>query len=596
MTVLQALDRLYGRLADAEKVPPFGYASEKISFCIILAPDGRPVAVRDLRDQTGKRPRPAAVEVPQQASRRTSGVQANFLWDKTSYALGLTADKPGKKRDPASEHRAFVELHETLLRGAEDAGLLALLGFLRTWRPERFEAPPFSGRGNPEDILDANVVFELDGAPGEFVHDRPAARDIWARYRAEAAGAEGMCLVTGEVGPIAELHPAIKGVPGGQMAGTALVSFNLDAFNSFGKKQGANAPVSEQAAFRYTTALNHLLASDWRHGNRIMVGGDTTVVFWAEAPDAARAAAAESLFATLLDPPTDEQEAAPVRETLKSLARGRPLSEISPGVDDATRFFILGLAPNAARLSVRFWLESDLGVLARNAARHHEDLVLEPSPFRAPPSARRLLVETAAQGKRENIPPLLEGALMRAILTGGRYPQTLFSAVIMRLRADRDVNGRRAAILKACLNRNTNREASMSLDRNEANPGYRLGRLFAVMESIQQAALGKTINATIRDRFYGAASATPASVFPVLLRTAGHHLSSIRKGEKGGLARWFEREMGEIVDGLPNAFPRNLRIEDQGRFAIGYYHQRFEKRADAPAEAKDSPNPETVEA
>lgn len=595
MTVLQALDRLYGRLADAEKVPPFGYASEKISFCIVLAPDGRPVAVRDLRDLTGKRPRPAAIEVPQQASRRTSGIQANFLWDKTSYALGLTADNPGRKRDPAVEHDAFVALHEALLASTDDEGLCAVLRFIRHWQPDQFQAPPFSDRASPEELIDTNLIFALDGEPSQFIHDRPAAWEAWAAHRAAGAPAEGRCLVTGEMAPIASLHPAIRGVPGGQTSGTALVSFNLDAFNSYGKKQGANAPVSEKAAFRYTTALNHLLASDWRHGNRIMVGGDTTVVFWAEAPDAA-GAAAEKLFATLFDPPTDEQEAAPVREALKSLARGRSLSEISPGVDDATRFFVLGLAPNAARLSVRFWLESDLGVLVRNAARHHGDLVLEPSPFRTPPSARHLLVETAAQGKRENIPPLLEGALMRAILTGGRYPQTLFSAVIMRLRADRDVNGRRAAILKACLNRNTNREASMSLDRNEANPGYRLGRLFAVLESIQQAALGKTINATIRDRFYGAASATPASVFPVLLRTAGHHLSSIRKGEKGGLARWFEREMGEIVDGLPNAFPRNLRIEDQGRFAIGYYHQRFEKRADAPAEAKDSPNPETVEA
>jgi len=245
---------------------------------------------------------------------------------------------------------------------------------------------------------------------------------------------------------------------------------------------------------------------------------------------------------------------------------------------------VLGLSPNAARLSIRFWYEGTLGDLARRFREHWNALTIEPTPWRTAPAIWRLLYETAAQRKAENISPLLAGELMRAILTGGPYPRALLSAVVMRLRADRDVNGMRAAICKACLIRNRE-DVPVSLDRNEPNPGYRLGRLFAVLEAAQRAALGK-VNASIRDRYYGAASATPASIFPVLLRNAGHHLSNLRK-DKGGLAHWFEKEIGEIVDGLDSKLPHNLRIEDQGRFAVGYYHQRFTKRADAPGDLNE---------
>jgi CRISPR-associated protein Csd1 len=264
------------------------------------------------------------------------------------------------------------------------------------------------------------------------------------------------------------------------------------------------------------------------------------------------------------------------------------LQEIDPDLDPGTRCFVLGLAPNASRLSVRFWQVDDLGTLVARLGEHWHDLAIEPRPWKIAPEPWRLVRETAPQGKWENVPPTLAGETMRSILTGGHYPETLFASVVMRCRADRDLNGMRAAILKACLVR-ADRKAerkesvSVSLDTEEINAGYRLGRLFAVLESIQREAL-HAVNASIRDRYYGAASATPGAVFPILLRTAGHHLSNIRKGDKTKLAGWFEREIGEIMDGIGTSLPRNLAIADQGRFAIGYYHQRYGRHKAAPPE------------
>lgn len=576
MTVLSALNSYYDRLAKRRAVPPYGFSYENVSYVIELTADGKAVNVIPLIDTTGKKPRPQRILVPR-PEKRTSGVAANFLWDKTSYVLGVTETPTNRT---SQEHAAFRALHEEALAGTNDEGLSALLAFLAGWTPDRFDQQPFL----PE-MRDSNVVFQLDGEHG-LLQDREAAKTVWARLLSTEVGEEGLCLATGEMAPSARLHPAIKGVLGAQMAGASVVSFNLDAFTSYGKEQGANAPVSERAAFGYTAALNKLLERG--SPNRVQIA-DATTVFWAEASERGEdsAQAAEGLFSILVDPPApdDAQEAAQVRDVLEKIEKGRPLAEVKPDVEDDTRFYVLGLSPNAARLSVRFWHESTLGEMAERFRDHWAALSIEPTPWRTAPALWRLLYETAAQRKAENIPPQLAGELMRAILTGGRYPSALLSAVVTRFRADQDVNGMRAAICKACLVRQ-GEDVPVSLNREEPNPGYRLGRLFAVLESVQRAALGK-VNATIRDRYYGAASATPASVFPVLLRNTGHHLSNLRKGDKGGLAHWFEREMGEIIGGLDARFPSNLRIEDQGRFAVGYYHQRFTKRADAPDDVEE---------
>ncbi len=597
--ILSALNAYYERLRERDAVPPPGYSAENISYALILDRGGHLVDIQDIRNTSGKRPQPLRLFVPQSET-RTSGVKSLFLWDKTSYALGVStkAGENDKLRTRTkAEHDAFKELHRMWLGDSDDAGLASMLAFLEKWQPAQFTSPLF-----PEDMLDANVVFRLDGEQ-QFIHDRPAARALQAKRLASADSPEELCLVTGSRAPTARLHFVIKGVDGAQSSGAHIISFNKDAFTSYGKSQGANAPVSERAAFAYATALNHLLRRDEQNRQRLRAG-DTTMVFWAQAPDPRAAEAAESLFAALAESsPSDEQEAKRLHTALESAANGRAVRDFGPGLHENTRFFVLGLAPNASRLSVRFWFENNFGYFIERLAQHHADLSLEPPPWKTLPALWRLLHATAAQGKTENIPPQLAGEMMRAILTGAPYPSSLLAIVVMRMRADNhgankdDYIGIRAALCKAVLTRrarlgttgNREEDIPVSLDKQSQHPGYRLGRLFAALEHAQQSALGRKVNATIRDRYYGAASATPASVFPMLLRNTTHHLSRLRKDGKGGLATVIERDMAEIIDGLDARFPRSLRMEDQGRFAIGYYHQtqdRYTRRDDANKDEK----------
>ncbi len=577
--ILSALNDYYQRLLDDPNsgISPPGYSQGKISYVIMLKKDGEVIDVLDIRDTSGKKPVPRDLSVPH-APKRSVNIAACFLWDKTSYVLGVSASSKRSEQ----EHAAFKALHQGALANESDPGLQALLNFLERWQPEQFQQEAAFAR-HGEAMLDANVVFRL-GDEARYLHERPAARAAWARLSGSTAGGhEGICLVSGERAPVARLHPAIKGVMGAQSSGASIISFNLESFASYGKQQGENAPISESVAFAYTTVLNHLLRRDSRQQLRI---GDTSVVFWAEAPDPRVAGEAESLLANFFDPrDDDERSTRQIHDVLEQVRQGLPLRDLGGHLDDGTRIFVLGLAPNASRLSIRFWETQTLASFAQRLRWHFDDLALEPSPWRTPPAVWKLLLATVphrkdAKPESKNVPPQLAGELTRAILSGRRYPRSLLGNIIMRLRADGDISGTRVALCKAVLAReqrlghkdNINGELPVSLDLTNTDPGYLLGRLFSTLENVQRAALGKQINATIRDRYYGAASATPASVFPVLLRNAQHHLSRVRK-DKPGFAVNLEKEVGAIIDQLAPAFPRSLRIEAQGHFAIGYYHQ-----------------------
>jgi CRISPR-associated protein Csd1 len=575
MTILQALDRYYHRMAARNEAEAPGYSREKIGFAIVLSAEGEPVQKLDLREASGKRMVPRLLEVPA-AVKRTAGILPNLLWDKTSYVLGRTA---GEGRRIAEEHAAFKAANLAMLDSANDEGLVALRRFLEAWSLGRFDMAPFV----PE-MLDANVVFRLDGELG-YVHQREAARRL-IEARVAGDGPIGFCLVTGVKAPLRRLHPSIKGVEGAQSSGASLVSFNLDAFTSYGKEQGENAPTSEAAAFRYGAALNRML--DRGSANRIARPiGDASVVFWADTSavvDETAAKAAEDAFAAWFDQPAqsiqgadDASEAAKLRDALDLLAKGRPIQDLDLSLVPGTRFHVLGLAPNAARLSVRYWLDDDFEVFARRLAEHYRDLAIEPAPWGAkPPSIQRLLVKTTAlQEKFDNIPPLLAGEVMRAVLSGTRYPRTLLTAAIIRLRAGDDPwTGWHAAAIKACINRSEEENMPMALEPDNPSAAYQLGRLFAVLESAQYAAL-RRVNAPISARYYGSASATPARVFGPLLRGLRHHVADALKQGRGG---WIDGKVGEIIGKLPSELPRTLRLEDQGRFAIGYYHERAFRR------------------
>jgi len=590
--IMAALYDNYRRLAERDEVPVFGYSQENISYALVLSAEGELVDITDLREMSGKKSFPKKMTVPQ-PDKRAFGINSNFMWDKTSYVLGVSAKASERT---AQEHLAFKALHQHCLADESDAALKALLIFLAGWSPEQFRAPLFN-----EDMLDTNIVFRLDGEQ-TYMHSLPAVQEVRARLLSGVEGTSGVCLVSGHTMPLTRLHPAIKGVNGAQSSGASIVSFNHQSFESYGKTQGENAPISDVVSRGYTTMLNHLLSRDAHNRQRLQIG-DTTTVFWAQARTLEQALEAEQLLADWLNPPSDDtQEAARLRTVLDAVANGQALRKLNLDLDDGTKIFVLGLAPNAARLSIRFWYSENLSLFAQRLAQHYQDLSIEPAPWKTAPAIWRLLYATVpsrgGKAKADDIPPNLAGEMTRAILTGRRYPRSLLANIVMRMRTDGDISGVRVALCKAVLVRDLrlgvkgiNEEVPVSLDKDVSNPGYRLGRLFAVLESAQRNALGMHVNATIRDRYYGAASATPTSIFPMLLRNTQNHLAKLRK-EKPGLAHTLEREIGEIVDGLGSTFPRSLRLEDQGRFAIGYYHQsqaRFVRQAELE---KDNTEPD----
>lgn len=568
--ILQALYDYYQR---KQTDPKFGFEWKEIPFVIEIDADGHLVQIEDTRSGEGRKKQARAFLVPQ-GVKKTSGIASNLLWDNAEYVLAIPrkVKKGQKKPDPTrvlQQQEAFIERIRSLPEPAvSDPGIIAVLAFLEDFGCRDLMRLPVwkELRGNP------NLSFRLAGE-SELVCQRPVVKESIERLAEEAADSQdkGICLITGEERGISRLHPAIKGVWGAQTSGANIISFNLDAFRSWGKEQGNNAPVGERPAFAYTTTLNHLL----RKGSpqRLQVG-DSSTVFWAERPTEMETAVVD-IFG---EPPKDDpdRQTEKVAALFKSVHHGRYVRD-----DADTRFFVLGLSPNAARIAVRFWQVTTVGDLAGHIIQHFEDIRIThggKQPEFLP--LFRLLTSTAVQGKADNIPPNLAGDTLRAILEGRPYPRTLLTAAVQRCRAEQDITYPRAALIKGCLNRTTRisnpehkEELTVSLDPDNTNPGYRLGRLFALLEYIQKKAMGD-INATIRDRYYGSASATPSAVFPTLIKLSMNHLGKI---EKPG---WLEKQMGEIIDGIGD-FPPHLSLEDQGRFAIGYYHQRqdfFRKR------------------
>ncbi|MGE5509033.1 MAG: type I-C CRISPR-associated protein Cas8c/Csd1 [Chitinophagales bacterium] len=581
--ILAALNQLYERLLNdpESNVSPPGYSKAKVSFALILSEEGELLRLLDLR-HADKKPRPREMDVPRQ-TKRSVNVEANFLCDHGGYLLGV--DDKGKPERTQKTFEASRDIHLRLMQPVADPGAAAVCRFFEGWDPALAANHPALKPFWDDLKAGGNLVFRLAGTEG-FIHERPAIRAAWEdSLGAKSSESLGQCLVSGKVGPIARLHDSIKGVAGAQSSGAALVSFNLDAFTSYGKTQNFNAPVGERVAFGYVTALNYLLRSE-KHRIRL---GEATTVFWAE-----RSGPEEDLLAELLDPAVetrnadhtphhDSQTTARVRDILARLASGRSVREALVGADPDVRFFILGLSPNASRLSVRFWLTDSFGSFVERIARHYADLeVALPEWENGLFPVWRILRETAALGDSKNIPPLLEGAIMRAILMGTQYPLAIYTAMLSRIRADLKVNPVRAAVIKACLVRKARIHGdtgkgeliAVNLNEHSTDQAYLLGRLFALLEKAQEDAT-PGLNATIRDRYFGAASATPMTVFPVLLRLAQHHLA------KAEFGRMTDRRIEEVMGGL-QGFPAHLSLEEQGRFVLGYYQQRqalYQKKA-----------------
>jgi len=567
--ILQALAGYYDRVSkeDGSGIAPNGFQKQPIPFIIQLDSEGHFKGITDTREGDGKKKVARTFTVPK-AVKRSSGVSANLLWDNPAYVFGRP--KSDKKKDGVKlaerakeQHESFVANIKNTFPDSSDAGIRAVIKFLdRNDFTDIFSKPLW------REIEESgfNVTFQLD-SDTELICQRDTVVKTITKNVGKVEGDDLLpCLITGEKDVPARLHTAIKGVWGAQSSGANIVSFNLSAFNSYAKEQGYNAPVSQTAEFAYTTALNTLLLKD--SGQRIQVG-DASTVFWAE-----KEHKMEEWFKDFFaEPPKGQSEQD--NEVIKALYSA-PKTGAPPFDNDLTKFYVLGLSPNASRIAIRFWYQGTVGEVARNIRQHFDDCSIvhgqkEPEHL----SLFRLLVSTAMEGKADNIQPNLAGELMKTILAGTLYPMTLLSSVIRRIKAEREINYSRASLIKAVLVRETRfynrkeKEVGMSLDPENKNTGYLLGRLFAVLERAQESA-NPGINATIRDRFYGAASSTPVAAFPQLIKLKNHHISKL---ENRGMAVNLEKQIGQIMDGVGD-FPTHLSLQDQGRFAVGYYHQR----------------------
>lgn len=593
--ILEALYRYYERMA--EDLPPAGYGEERIDFVLDIDSQGRLVGISDLREQQNGQLRGRRFVVPTTA--RTSAIVPRLLWDNAEYVLGLMTegrrqalaerksqdqiDKQVRDRLPV-QRQAFAEAVDAFAEeSGEDPGVVAVQRFLAS---DGREAVQRDARWPEIDSADPALAFRLDGDDCLVCQRKAVRKALAKRYAADPEAPEVQCLITGEVASLERLHPNTRNVPGGQSSGVSLVSFNFDAAESYGKEQGAIAPVGKPAVFGYTTALQTLIRAPTHH----VRCGDSTVVFWAE-----RAHPIEESFAAWFNPPTDDpaENAAAVQALYTS-----PWTGSAETGESATGFFILALAPNAGRAAVRFWHRGTVAEVAQRFRDHFDDLAMvrhERQPrFLA---MWQILKTVATGGKLDRAPPNLGGEVLAAVIRGTPYPRKLLALAVQRALKERDVTYQRAAVIKAVLRRqgrffgSTEREVGDVLDKENTNPGYRLGRLFALLERIQEAA-NPNLRTTIRGRYYGSASTTPLTVFPHLMGLKNHHLDKLGQAN-GGLKQWYERQLDEVVSGLEE-FPAHLMLDDQGRFAVGYHHQRrdlFTRKAkdeptDAPAEAE----------
>ncbi|MDN5272117.1 type I-C CRISPR-associated protein Cas8c/Csd1 [Chloroflexus sp. MS-CIW-1] len=603
--ILQALYNYYTILCadpDVDIAEP-GYSKVSVSYALNLSSDGKLIGIIPLFSlvQQGKKSveRPRRMNVPQQV-KRSVNIEANVLCDNAAYVLGLTEKEAKDPNYARKRFESFRDRNIAILSKVNSEVARAITTFLQTYDPATAQDDPIIARHRDKLLEGGNLIFFVDG---KNALDDPEIRQVWEKeYTSTQSTKKMQCLVTGEIEPIARLHLDIKGVRGAQAKGAALVSFNLDAFTSYRRDQGENAPVSQSVAAGYVEALNYLLSDQNPH--RKIYLGDTTVVYWADTADRRYASAFYALLSPENQPANDEGSKTTRRrdksaeQTMHAVAekieQGKPLDlqALREGLNDSTRFYVLGLAPNASRLAVRFFLTEPFGVFAKRIMQHYSDLKIVKEHANQPDylSPYRILAEcvspkvTQREEELRSSWSLLGGAFMRSILMDTPYPEGLYVAIMNRIRHDNDEEGRsrkityiRAAFIKAHLLRkyrhqhpNPYQEAlTMALNESYTHPAYVLGRLFAWLEKAQTEAIGREVNATIKDRYFTSACAAPASVFPVLLRLSQHHLA---KAEYGGHLDRKIQELLNLLDARP--FPSRLTLDEQGIFVLGYYHQR----------------------
>lgn len=576
--ILQELVKYYERKLEEGEMAPEGFEYKEIPYLIEIDEDGNFIRfISTWQDEKKKR---AKIFLIPKAVKRANGIESNLLWDNASYIFGMPdivkledIKKKGKEKEYNDRLLAQKESFLNKVQKLEQSKIVkSICKFM-----ENTTLHQLSSDENWKEIQEnnPNLTFKLKNELNIVSENKEMINAI-VNYGNKQTELEDFCLVSGEKSQIARLHPSIKGVKDAQGVGANIVSFNLKAFESYGKEQSYNAPVSEKVAFSYTTSLNTLLSKDSHQKIQI---GDATTVFWSE-----KKSELEDIFGGLIIPNIDNkkaQEAIEIEE-VKDFYTSPFSGKLKELEEDKTKFFILGLSPNAARISIRFWYPSTVGEISRNIGQHFADLKLEvPKNDSGVVGLNRILRSTALQGKLDNINPLLAGRVMTSIISGSQYPRLLLSSILIRIKAEHKIDFVRVSIIKAILNRkmrldkgfinsiNNLKELKETMDESNVNVAYRLGRLFAVMEKMQQNAIGG--NTTIKDGYYTSASTRPATVFGKLFALSNHHASKL-----GNKSIWYEKLKGEILEPLNGNIPRTFSLEEQGLFAIGYYQQRNE--------------------
>lgn len=581
-------------LADREGLiedPNFEY--RPVSWIIELDAEGNCLGVQGTKEKRegAKKATPLPMFVPRSFGKRTVGIQPEFLVDNSKYVLGLFTPAKGAKVKRNAECRdSFLALLCESAEATDDAGLQAAGSFLRRihedpskliqrWvgagSEDGVEAVSVSGHAcsMPPDWLDNDLLtFRVDG---KLLWDSPAVRDYWNDLRSRGAGEAILCLVTGLPGQPCEKHLSLK-VRGASTSGAALISFNANAFESYGLKRNENAPITVETAEKYGTALRRLLSPDgWPTASgdklpraNVVLPGDVTVAFWAEEPD-------ENVGMTSFLPCLVSGDPESVKALYGSPWKGRIFA-----MEDPTPFHTLVLSGAQGRIVLREAITSTVGEVLQSQKQYFEDMdIVANSPNGAEhPSMGSLLFSLKAPGDNADVPAALTAGLYHAAIDARRaFPQPILSAAMNRIRAHAGVSDNRIRLIKAVLKRNHRIHLEKEMDPNNHSAPYLLGRLLAILERIQDSAIGA--NADVVDRFLGAACGTPALVFPRLLHMHHHHLRKL----DGGLPTWYEKMVDDVVEHLPSDLPATLSLTEQGTFMVGYHHQRAELWKKKPA-------------
>ena len=586
--ILQSLVRYYEDLLQQndkkpvdERIPKLGWCLAGVSYMIELKEDGTIKQIISLKEEKkyGKKMvwKPQIFCVPEMLSRSGKCPPSYFLCDNAKYLMGINIE--GTNSDIKDRFKDSRKRHLEILKNTESILAKAICNYFENWDPEKAKDNA-KVQEYWEELNDGgNIIF---GMRDQYAQDDEEIQRAWENYQERIKeGQIGRCLVRGEEAEIARIHRGIKGVPGAQSSGAALVSFNATAFESYGKEQSYNAPVGKYAEFAYTTALNYLL----NQKESTFRLGDSIIVFWAESAQKIY----QRTFFTLMNPQSDNQEE--LKKVFKNLEKNIWVDTEDVQINLNQKFYILGIAPNAARLSVRFFYQNTFGEILNNLEKHYKRMkIIQPAwEDKTYLGIEAMLLETANLKSKDKSPiSNMATMTLKSILSNASYPVSLYTNTILRTRSEQGkVTSGRAAIIKAVLIKNykwKEGEEYMALNQESEDQAYVLGRLFAVLESIQQDA-NPGINTTIRDRYFNSACATPALVFPILIKLKNSHIKKLER-EHPEKKKWYEISLTEIIGKIEmtkDGFPKQLPLEEQGKFILGYYHQvqkKYEKKED----------------